>query len=154
MLLEPAHCPSLCLCHLLVEAIHLMCRMGLLVSPQLAASRDRPPSLPCSRWVLGYPPFQDRVGQALFMPFRLSCTVIIYGLLNEYREIVRWGICPNGEQSAFLLAVSIQGCWLKHACLSSSYLLVFPVFLSRHPCRGSAFAVTVWTDREGGDHHF
>ena len=128
MLLEPAHCPSLCLCHLLVEAIHLMCRMGLLVSPQLAASRDRPPSLPCSRWVLGYPPFQDRVGQALFMPFRLSCTVIIYGLLNEYRETVRWGICPNGERSVFY--------WQKASLDAGQSMHVhhLPIFYSLIPC--------------------
>ena len=72
-----------------------------LVSPQLAAFRDRSPSLPCSRWVLGYPPLQDRIGQALFMPCRLSGPAIIYGLLKEYRETVRWGIRPDGERTAF-----------------------------------------------------
>lgn len=94
-------CPSLFLCPLPVETVHLTCRMVPLVSPQLAAFRDRPPSLPCSRWVLGYPPLQDRIGQALFMPCGLSDLAIIYGLLKEYRETVRWGICPYGDRSAF-----------------------------------------------------
>ena len=35
------------------------------------------------------------------MPCRLSGPAIIYGLLKEYRETVRWGIRPDGERTAF-----------------------------------------------------
>lgn len=62
------------------------------------------------------------------MPCRLSGPAIIYGLLKEYRETVRWGIRPDGEQSAF---------YWQQASLDvgqSMHVHHLPIFYSLIPC--------------------